>query len=155
MPVGFVETMRGALGEHPVEFTIRTEAPWRAFLRDGVTRARGVVRAAPWAAEAPCEGTLALSVRPPRIAYALTFTADDGRVLTLAGEKRPSPRAPLGSMTTLPMTLTGDGGAALAQGTFLFDMRDAAAFARSWLGGGQARALDALRLAARRRALER
>jgi hypothetical protein len=158
MPVGFVETMRGTLrdgsAEHPVEFTIRTEAPWRDFLRDGVTRARGVVRAAPWASEAACEGTLAISVRPARIAYALAFTADDGRALTLAGQKDPTPRSPLGSMTTLPMRLTDAAGAVIAEGTLFFDLGDLLPFALSWLGGGR-RALDAVRIAARRRAYER
>jgi hypothetical protein len=163
MRVGFVETMRGTLrdgaAEHPVEFSIRTEAPgWRAFLRDGVTRACGVMRAAPWAREAACEGTLTLSVRRPRIAYSLTFTADDGRVLTLAGEKRPTPRSPLGSMTTLPMALTDAAGTRLAEGTLFFDLRDLAPFALSWLpvaGDRGARALDTARIALHRRALER
>ncbi len=161
MRVGFVETMRGTLrdtaAEHPVEFTLRAEAAgWRAFLRDGATRTRGVVRAAPWAACAACEGTLVMSLRPARIAYTLTFTADDGRLLTLAGQKDPSPRSPLGSMTTLPMTLTDADGATLARGTFSFDLKDLGPFALSWLGGGRAaRALERSRVAALRRAYER
>jgi hypothetical protein len=152
MQVGFVETMRGALRpmspapeasatgatELPCSFTVAVAAPSvRALVRSGRTRAAGVVRAAPWAAEAPCDGEIVLSVRPARIAYSIAFASNAGERLVLSGHKSVRAHHLLASMTTLPMTLVvaqgARAGAELARGTLFFDLRDLLPFARSWL----------------------
>jgi hypothetical protein len=157
MKVSFVETMRGSLRgddgrERPFDFTIRAEADGlRALLRTGVARVRGLVRAAPWAAEAPAEGTLELAPIRRRIAYDLSFRGDDGALLSIRGHKSPSLRDPLRSMTWLPVGLF-DGDRRLASGEARFDLADLGPFLASWLpvAGDEGRRLDA-----RRRQLER
>lgn len=162
MKVRFVETMRGVLAaagdsEWPVEFTISVEATSvRRFLGGERAPSRGVIRAAPWAGEAVCEGELSLSLVPSQIRYRLSFVADDGRTLTLAGHKSVSVRALQRSMTTLPVELSDAGGQVLATGTLWFDLRELGGFLRSFspLADRQRQALDASRVALLRRSLD-
>lgn len=158
MRVSFVETMRGELRDeqgqvHPVEFELRTDAGWSAFLRDGRTEATGLVRAAPWASEAPIRGTLTIDPRAPRIAYALQFEGGD-ETYALSGEKHPDWRHPLTSMTRLPLTLQATG-RVLAEGSVRFDLRELPQFLVSWLPLGRAqKALDVRRRQVERRLLD-
>lgn len=158
MRVSFVETMRGELRDaegqvHPIEFELKTDACWRAFLRDGRTEATGLVRASPWAAEAPIRGTLTIDPGAPRIAYALQFDSDEG-TLELAGQKVPDWRHPLASMTWLPMTLRSND-QVLAEGALRFDLRELPQFLFSWLPVGRAqKTLDVRRRQVERRLLD-
>lgn len=158
MRVSFVETMRGTLrdadgGSHPAEIELRTDAAWRAFLRDGRTEATGLVRAGPWAAEAPLRGTLTIDPRTPRLAYHLEFESGGARYV-LAGEKHPDWRRPLETMTRLPVTLRSDQ-RVVAEGELRFDLRELPAFLVSWLPLGRAqRLLDVRRRIVERRLLD-
>lgn len=152
MRVQFVETMRGSLtdadGTHAAEFTVKARAErLRDLLRTGVATLSGVVRAPPYAAQAPAQGTLRFDVVRGQLAYDLTF---DG--MRLAGRKQVSLARLLHSMTHLPIELRDSSGSVLARGAFTFDLRDTPAFVATWLPGAErgARALDVLR-----RSLER
>lgn len=147
MRLSFVETMQGALrdaggAEHPVAFEVSARGEGRGFFR-----LAGVVRAAPWAAEAPAEGSLEMGLRFLR--YRVRFPAAGG-TWELRGEKTPSPRAPVRSMTLLPVVLRDAGGAEVAWGTLAFDLKDLPRFLLSWLPFLPS---AALRLEARREAL--
>lgn len=131
MEIAFVESMRGLVTPptgpaRPVAFHVRA-----AGGAGGRFTLRGVVHAAPWVDEATCEGTLALSLRA--LAYDVHFLGADGRRLRLHGEKHPRLRAPVRSMTVLPVTLRDEAGAALARGEVTFDLLDLPRFLASWL----------------------
>lgn len=161
MRVSFVETMRGSLTDErgattPVEFTLHVEAPsTRAFLLDGHCAARGVVKAPPFAPEAPCEGEVVISRLPPSIGYRLQVRAVDGALLTLSGVKRVALTRVLGTMTTLPVELTDVAGAVRARGVMTFDLRDLLPFLATFspLARRPKALVDAARVAARRRTL--
>lgn len=155
MPIAFVETMRGALrdaagGARPVAFHVRASGG-----AGGRFALSGVVHAAPWAEEAVAGGTLVISALPAAIAYDVRFRARDGRTLRLHGAKRPSPFSPIRSMTVLGVTLSDEGGLALAQGTVRFDLMDLPRFLASWLPvpSRARRQLEARRVAVARREL--
>jgi hypothetical protein len=127
MNLSFVETMRGELSPgHPVAFHVRASGGL-----DGHLALSGVVHAAPWVDETTCEGTLDLSLR--RLAYDVRFRDAGGRALRLHGEKHPSARSPLRSMTVLPVTLVDEAGGQLAQGELTFDLLELPQFLASWL----------------------
>lgn len=161
MRVSFVETMRGSLTDErgatsPVEFTLHVEAPsTRAFLFDGRCAARGVVKAPPFAPEAPCEGEVVISRLPPSIAYRLQVRGADGALLTLAGTKQVAITRVLSTMTTLPVELTDERGAQRARGVMSFDLRDLLPFLATFspLARRPKALVDAARVAARRRSL--
>ncbi len=156
MPITFVESMRGSVtpqggGEaHPLCFHVEALGG-----QGGRFRLSGVVHASPWAEEAVAEGTLELSLLPPRIAYEVGFTSDTGQRLRLHGAKRPSPLRLLSSMTVLEITLETAEGTALARGTLRFDLLELPEFAASWLSvrSRAARQLRARRVAVARRDL--
>lgn len=131
MKLSFLETMRGEVTgpggvPHAVAFHVRaTQVAGGRFALDGV------VHAGPFGDEARCEGTLDLSVAPPRLAYDVRWAAG-GHAWALVGAKTPRLWAPVASMTLLPITLTRDG-AALAQGTMAFDLFELPGFVASWL----------------------
>lgn len=127
MHLSFVESMRGELSPgHPVAFHVRASGGL-----EGPLALWGVVHAAPWVDEATCEGTLELSLR--RLAYDVRFRDEGGRALRLHGEKHPSVRSPLRSMTVLPVTLLDEAGQALARGELAFDLLDLPQLLASWL----------------------
>lgn len=132
MQPSFVETMRGTLKAPdgrvtPVDFQIKTSGG-----AGGRFEARGVVHAPPWTVEAPCEGTLVISVTPPSIAYELHFRGDDGAALVLRGAKSPSVLRPVRSMTVLPISLL-EGETQRAAGEMYFDLLELPGFLASWL----------------------
>ncbi len=161
MRVSFVETMRGTLEDErgastPVEFTLHVEAPsTRAFLLDGRCAARGVLKAPGFAPEAPCDGEVHITRVPPSIGYRLHARGADGAMLTLAGTKQVALTRVLGTMTTLPVTLTDEHGALRARGVLRFDLKDLAPFLATFspLATRPKALVDAARAAARRRAL--
>lgn len=132
MKLSFVETMRGEVTDgagrvHPVDFQIRTTQQ-----RAGEFLVDGVVHAGPFGDEAPCTGTLTISVAPPSIAYDVRWRTAAG-AFSLEGAKSPSPLSPVKSMTVLPVTLFDASRTALAKGTMTFDLFDLPGFLASWL----------------------
>ena len=83
MNVGFVETMRGTLkandgSDSHVEFEVHAHADHlRKFLKDGHTRLRGIMRAAPFAVEVPATGELTIDI-PRSLTYLVTFEGPNG-----------------------------------------------------------------------------
>ena len=105
MKVGFVETMRGTLkandgSESKVEFEVHAHAEHlRKFLKDGQTQLKGIMRAAPYAAEAPAMGELTIDL-PRSLTYLVTFEANNVKY-RLEGKKTPSLLSPIRSMTVM------------------------------------------------------
>jgi hypothetical protein len=64
------------------------------------------------------------------------FTGPGGR-WTVAGQKLPSLRHPLRSMTILPVTLTDAQGRERARGDLRFDLADLPRFLLTWLPGAR------------------
>ena len=156
MKVGFVETMRGTLKdpsgtESSVEFEIHAEAEHlRAFLRDGQTRVKGILRAAPWASEVPATGELTIAL-PRSLTYLLSFEANGVRY-RLEGQKHPSVLRPIRSMTVMDVVLKTEAGAELARGEMRFSIKEIGGFLASWL---PFYAAPRVSLGIRRRMLER
>lgn len=149
MAISFVETMRGFVTPHSgpssaLDFNVRAQR-----ISGGRFELSGVVHAPPWVDEATCEGTFVMSALPASLAYDLRFRTADGRTLRLLGAKRPSPFAPIASLTVLPISLLDEGGLALAQGELRFDLFELPGFMASWLslGSRSHRQLQARRVA--------
>lgn len=126
MRFSFAETMAGVLtaGDgtpHLVSFEVEAEDEGRGWFR-----LRGLARALPWVDDAPATGSLRLS--PWGLRYHVTFVG-----WTVRGEKTPSLRHPLRSMTTLPVRLTDPAGVVRATGDLRFDLADLPSFAASWV----------------------
>ncbi len=161
MMVSFVEQMAGPVRDsdgrdRPLDFNIKAEADsTRRFLLTGETRLTGIIHAPPWAAEAPVEGTMAMSATHRYVKYMLTFHSRTGDELVLEGRKTVLLQAVLRTMTHMPVTLRRKDGEILAEGELRFDLRDLIPFARSWLPirRNQQLALDMQRRAVERRAL--
>lgn len=152
MPIAFVETMRGFVTPKsgpsiPVDFHVRASGGM-----GGHFMLSGVVHAGPWIDETTCEGTLDMSVVPPRLAYDVHFQTADGKRLRLHGAKHPSPFSPVSSMTVLPIKLSDAAGAVLAEGQMKFDLTELPEFLASWLPRPSRahRQLEARRLAVAR-----
>jgi hypothetical protein len=156
MKVGFVETMRGTLRdeqgvESSVEFEIHAEAEHlRRFLRDGQTRVKGILRAAPWADQVPATGELTIDL-PRSLTYLLTFESKGVRY-RLEGVKHPSVLRPIKSMTVMDVELKTEGGQSLARGEMRFSISEMGSFIASWL---PFYAAPRVSLGVRRRMLER
>ena len=113
----------------PLPFEVKAEAKSvRGFLRSGRSRLTGVVRARPWADDAPLEGTL--EVGPRLFVYDFTFR-DEDRLFRLRGEKHLGPTHLLQRMTTLHAELS-EGETVLATGTIRFDLNEAPALLSSF-----------------------
>ena len=131
MPIAFVETMRGFVTPMSgpsvaVDFNVRASGG-----AGGRFTLTGVVHAGPWIDEATCEGTLHISLGS--LAYDVRFRGKDGRALRLHGAKTPSLFSPIKGMTVLPIALSDDTGAVLAQGEMKFDLMELPGFLASWL----------------------
>ncbi len=155
MQLSFVETMEG---------TVRDRAGVRTPLRFEVSAhggaggrfaLRGLAWALPWGAEVPAHGTLAIDARARTITYALRLALPGGDALTLDAQKRVSLRAPLRSMTRMPVTLRDAEGVVRAEGELGFALRTLPRFLASWLPVArvQQRVLDVRRRAVAREAL--
>lgn len=157
MNVGFVETMRGTLkandgSDSHVEFEVHAHADHlRKFLKDGHTRLRGIMRAAPFAVEVPATGELTIDI-PRSLTYLVTFEGPNGLRYRLEGKKTPSLRSPIRSMTHMDVVLKTDAGEPLARGEMTFAIRELGGFLASWLPFN---ARPRVALDVRRRLLER
>jgi hypothetical protein len=151
MKISFVETMQGSLRddggeEHPVRFRVEASGSGGNF------ELRGMITLPPWVEDAEADGTLTMSIAPPRLAYRLRF----GKGLTLDADKHPTPLSPIRSMTFMRAIVRDADGKTLAEGSMTFALRDLPQFLASWLpfNQGQQRALHAdLREAARKELL--
>ena len=83
---------------------------------------------------AACAGTLQLRPleRQGTVTYDLEFTADDGRVLRLFGQKHVASLDVLHGMTRLHTTVHDEDGNLAAAGLMRFDLRDLPSFAAGW-----------------------
>ncbi len=151
MKISFVETMQGSLRdadgeEHSVRFRVAATGFGGSF------ELRGLVTLPPWVEEVEADGTLTMSIAPPRLSYRLRF----GAGLTLEADKHPTPLSPIRSMTFMRTVVRDAAGKTLAEGPMTFELRDLPQFLASWLpfGQRQQRTLDAeLRAAARKELL--
>lgn len=139
MGLAFFETMAGKLTDTQsnavslVDFQVKCEATHlAALLSTGETKLTGVIRALPWADDAPLDGTLRISpLRDRCIEYDVRFRDTEGRACRLFGRKDLHWRNRLFGMTELHMDLTREGDV-LASGTLTFDLNDLPSFATSW-----------------------
>ncbi|GAA0555757.1 hypothetical protein [Actinomadura livida] len=84
----------------------------------------GHVRVPGWADDHSAAGRLRVApLTARRIRYTMDFTGRDGRRLHLDGWKSIDPRRPVRSMTTLPVTVTGEDGTVAGEGLLRFDLR--------------------------------
>jgi hypothetical protein len=139
----FRETMSGTytrapdpadFGEHAIEFTITARA--RSLLQhlfDHKAEVTGTLHMEGFAADARVEGELTINpVLGGVIRYELEFTADDGKRYRLAGQKDVTIADPVGSMTTLPATVSDGAGNVVARALLRFDKRDLPRFLASF-----------------------
>ena len=122
----------------------------RKFLKDGQTQLKGIMRAAPYAAEAPAMGELTIDL-PRSLTYLVTFEANNVKY-RLEGKKTPSLLSPIRSMTVMDVVLKTDEGKELARGQMTFAIRELGGFLASWLPFNAAPRVS---LDVRRRLLER
>ncbi|RME22386.1 MAG: hypothetical protein D6798_15930, partial [Deltaproteobacteria bacterium] len=145
MPLAFSETMRGVVRDaggtpHLVEFDVTIGAPaLRHFLHRGDADLRGVIRAEPWARDAPVEGRFHIDTHG--MDYALEFTTEEGAQARLVGRKDLDPARLLPSMTTLHTRLLVDG-RERATGTLHFDLNEVVALGASLRLRGDRRPRD-------------
>lgn len=130
MTLGFAETMSGSLrdangGDHQTSFTVRARGEGSGYFR-----LEGTAFAADLLEPTPCEGALTIGVG--FIRYRVRIPGPGGDWMLL-GQKSPSPRAAVRSMTVLPIVLHDPAGVERARGELRFALRDVPAFALSWL----------------------
>ena len=111
---------------------------------------RGIMRAAPYAIEAPASGELTIDL-PHALTYLVTFESD-GVAYRLEGKKTPSLLSPIRSMTVMETVLKTATGKELARGQMTFALRELGGFLASWLPFYSG---PRVRLDVRRRLLER
>ncbi len=151
MTLSFIETMRGRLlANDGTESRVDFQGEARSAGRPGHFNFTGVVHCPPWLDEGPCEGTLVISAKPAAITYCVRFTGADGTPLSLEGAKSLTLRAPVRSVTELPIVLRGR--RELACGLLRFDLLELPSFLVSWL---PLRSLPRRRFTARHRAVTR
>ena len=128
---GFTETMRGTWtpldGSGRKTLWFRAEADVTdagAYLKHGRLSLSGALHAEGLADEVPARGHLEIQPLSRRIGYALDFTADDGRRCRFVGEKTPSLRHLLKSMTTLPGDVLDADGKRLGTALLYFDLKN-------------------------------
>lgn len=130
MPLAFAETMAGTLtdahgGAHHTAFTVQARGEGGGYFRlSGTAFSAGLLDST------PCVG--ALTIGFGFIRYRVRMPGPGGDWLLL-GQKSPSPRAAVRSMTVLPIVLHDPAGAERARGNLHFALRDLPAFALSWL----------------------
>lgn len=133
MRIQFRETMAGTLRdlggvERRVDFHVVARSEGGGFFT-----LEGVGHAAPWAAECPAQGTLAIGAFLRFIRYTVRLSAPGGKTYVIHGEKRPTLFKPLSSMTDMPTRLEDERGEVLATGAMHFDLKDLPDFLSSWL----------------------
>jgi hypothetical protein len=133
MRIQFRETMGGTLRdeggvERQVDFQVVARSEGRGFFT-----LEGIGHAAPWAAECPAQGSLAIGPFLRFIRYTVRLTATGGKSYVLHGEKLPTLLSPVSSMTDMPTRLEDEQGKVLATGSLRFNLADLPDFLGSWL----------------------
>ncbi len=152
MQLSFVETMGGTVRDgQGVQRALSFEVSARGGA-GGRFALRGLASAPPWAGRVPAHGTLTIDPLARTVTYALRLDAPGGEALTLDAQKRFSLRAPLRSMTQMPVTLRDASGAVLAEGALSFSLHTLPRFLASWVSPSRAQQHE---LDVRRRAIAR
>jgi hypothetical protein len=136
----FKETMSGTFHpdgsgeERAIRFTITARArSWLKHLRDHKAEISGELDIDGFATRAPIAGELTINpLLGKLIRYEFEFTGDDRRHYRFAGQKDVSIADPVGSMTTLPATITDSAGKTVATAHLKFDPRDLGSFVGSF-----------------------
>jgi hypothetical protein len=131
----FKENMSGTFtredGEpHAIHFSCRARvgsllrhfADRKAAL-DGEITMDGLATARPMHGELTIDPVLGRLIR-----YEFTFRGDDGQLYRFLGQKDVTILDPVGSMTTLPATISDEHGGRVASATLRFDVRDLPSF---------------------------
>ena len=129
MKIQFTETMRGTLGDKPVEFTVTARAEGLGFFT-----LTGTAQALPWSS-GPATGSLHLKLLGFERFMRYRLDLPGGFVLT--AQKTPSLLSPLRSMTWMPTKLTDASGAVVAEGEMTFALRELPQFVLSALPVGR------------------
>lgn len=136
---GFTETMRGTWtpsdgsGRRVMWFRVDADATSAlAYLRRGEMRIVGTMYAEGLAEGVPARGLLEVQPFGGRIAYRLDFFGDDGRAYRFSGEKTPSLRRLVESMTTLPGEIVVADAERIGTTHLRFDHRDLLPFLRTF-----------------------
>jgi hypothetical protein len=127
-------TREGEAAEHPISFTVRARAhSLIKHARDRKATLDGRLRMEGFAADVPIEGELIINpVFGRMIRYTFDFAADDGKRYHFLGQKDVTLFDPVGSMTTLPATISDDQGKTIARAMLRFDTRDLPRFLASF-----------------------
>lgn len=135
----FKETMSGTFKpdggeERAMRFTVTARArSWLKHLRDRKAELSGELDMDGFATRAPISGELTIDPLIGRvIRYEFEFTADDHKRYRFAGQKDVTIADPVGSMTTLPGTISDSRGATVATAQLKFDTRDLPGFLGSF-----------------------
>ena len=129
MRLSFSETMRGTVGDRPIEFTVTARAEGLGFFA-----LDGTIKALPWAS-GPTTGSLRLKLLGFDRFIRYHLQLPNG--FTLEAEKKPSLLRPLHSMTWMPAQLKDATGAVVAEGTMTFALRELPSFVLSALPVGR------------------
>jgi hypothetical protein len=136
----FNETMQGTWtrpgesDERDISFTVTARAgSWLKHLRDRKATLQGTLRMDGFANAVPLAGEIVIDPVIGRIIrYTFSFTADDGRSYRFEGQKDVSLADVVGTMTTLPATITDGAGQVAARALLKFDTKDLPGFLASF-----------------------
>ena len=139
----FTETMAGTFtragssDEKRISFTATARArSWLRHLRDHQALLDGTVQMDGFASRASLAGTLYINPLLGKvIRYQFDFTADDGKPYTFRGQKDVSLMDVVGTMTTLPATITDGSGHTVATALLKFDVKRLSSFLGSFRPG--------------------
>lgn len=136
---GFTETMRGTWtpadgsGRKIMWFRVEADATSAlAYLRRGEMRCEGTLFAEGLAEGVPARGLMEVQPLGGRIAYRLDFVGDDGKAYRFSGEKTPSLRHLVESMTTLPGEIVLADAERIGGALLRFDRKDLLPFLRTF-----------------------
>lgn len=136
----FNETMQGTWTrpgeseERGISFTITARAgSWLKHLRDRKAALAGTLRMEGFANGVPISGELIIDPLIGRlIRYTFEFVGDDGKNYRFEGQKDVSLADVVGTMTTLPATITDRSGQVAARALLKFDAKDLPGFLASF-----------------------
>jgi hypothetical protein len=136
---GFTETMRGTWtpsdgsGRKILWFRVEADATSAlAYLRRGEMLCEGTLFAEGLAEGVPARGMMEVQPLGGRIAYRLDFRGDDGKSYRFSGEKTPTLKRLVQSMTTLPGEIVLADGEPIGTALLRFDRKDLLPFLRTF-----------------------
>jgi hypothetical protein len=134
----FKETMAGTWTrdgvERPISFSLTARASsWLQHLRDHKAAIDGLITMEGLATERPLTGEMTINpIFGGIIRYEFGFGADDGQRYHFAGQKDVSLLDVVGTMTTLPGTISDERGKQIATAMLKFNARDLPTFLASF-----------------------